>query len=438
MSGRRILLLLLLPVFTGCATDSDTDSFSIGKSFINPETHIMMIDTFSVSLSTVRLDSVQTSETGVLLAGSYADPDFGRVSSTGFFPLTLPEATLLPEGSVFDSLTLVLDYNGKWYGDTLQPLTLNVYRVTEPIEPTYDWYLYNTSEFSYDPDPIGSATFRPRPGIDANIVLRLSDDFGKTLTNLFMTNSEEISTEADFLDFLNGLAIGPAAGSKSLLGFEATDSVLHMVLYTHYTSAEKHQTILRFPMYADGNTCNHITADHSGTNLAKLTSQKEEISSEDSGYKAYMQGGTGITTRIDFPGINRLLEFNKGCLLYKAEVVLKPFPKSYTKETFPTSLILYKTDKFNRKVSQLTDDDDNAIQANYSLDFIFGEETWYRFDITDFLLTELEDSYFDPDMGLLVTLPDDDFQSTLDRIVFDGRPSRGYKPVLQLYFLFYD
>jgi hypothetical protein len=89
-------------------------------------------------------------------------------------------------------------------------------------------------------------------------------------------------------------------------------------------------------------------------------------------------------------------------------------------------------------VSLITDDDENAITAEYSFDFLFGEETWYRFDITDFLLTELEDSYFDPDVGLLVTLDETSFQSTLDRVVLDARPNKSFKPLLKLYFLYYD
>jgi hypothetical protein len=438
MSGRKIFVLLISAIIAGCASDEDIETMSIGKSFIKPQTQVVMIDTFSLNMSTVKIDSIQTSGTGVLLAGAYTDPNFGSISSMAYFPITLPDTTKLPDGSVFDSLTIILNYNGKWYGDTTKPLTLNIYHVTEAIEPTYDWYLYNTSGFSYEPEPVGTATFNPRPGTDKSVELRLSDKFGNSMTSLFLNDSDQIASESEFIDFFNGLAIGPEPGSKAVLGFEAADSVLHMVLYTHYVSSEKHQTILRFPMYADGNTCNQITSDHSGTNLAGLVTQKEELNSGDSENKTYLQGGTGIATRFDFPGMNRLLELNKGSILYKAELVFKPYPRSYTITSLPTSLNLYKTDKFNRMVSLIADDDDNAIAAEYSFDFLFGEETWYRFDITDFLVTELEDSYFDPDVGLLVTLDETAFQSTLDRVVFDARPNKSFKPVLQLYFLYYD
>jgi hypothetical protein len=425
-------------IIAGCASDADFETMSIGRGFIKSQTQVVMIDTFSLNMSTVKIDSVQTSGTGALLAGAYNDPNFGCISSIAYFPITLPDTMKLPDGSVFDSLTIILNYNGKWYGDTTKPLTLNIYHVAEPIEPAYDWYLYNTSAFSYEPEPVGTATFMPRPATNKSVELRLSDEFGSSIIDLFLNNSDDISSESEFVDFFNGLAIGPTPESKAVLGFEAADSVLHMVLYTHYLSSEKHQTNLRFPMYADGNTCNQIISDHSATNLANLVTQKEELNSLDSENKTYLQGGTGIATRFDFIGINKLLELNKGCILYKAELEFKPYPKSYNLASFPTSLNIYKTDKFNRMVSLITDDDENAITAEYSFDFLFGEETWYRFDITDFLLTELEDSYFDPDVGLLVTLDETSFQSTLDRVVLDARPNKSFKPLLKLYFLYYD
>lgn len=431
------LFILSLLIFS-CSDENNLPAVSIGNSFIKPQTQIVMVDTFTVNLSTVKIDSIQTSGSGVLLAGSFDDPDMGRVSSTGFFQVAIPDTTELAEGSVFDSLTLILDYNGKWYGDTLQPYTLNIYRVTEEIATNDDSYLYNTSDFVYDPNPLGTATVKPKPNFYSTIEIKLSDTFGKELTGLLLENSDKVASTENFIEYFKGIAVGPAPGDAALLGFEASDSSLNMVLYTHYIGEEKIEVSSKFPMYLSETCFNHVETDRSGTSLYNLAAQKIEIPSAETGNRTFLQSGSGIVTRIDFPGLNKLLEFDSGNILYKAELILKPYPSSYTKATLPEQIIFYTTDKYNRLISNIQDSDGNAITADFHFDDLYNENTWYQFDVTDFIMDELADTYFDTDVGLIAMFPEDSFQASFDRIVFDARQSMEFKPVLKLYFLFYN
>ncbi|MEQ8533946.1 MAG: DUF4270 family protein, partial [Imperialibacter sp.] len=94
----------------------------------------IIIDTLTLDVSTVRLDSFVTSDTERLLVGRYEDEYIGEITSTSFFEVAYQDYSFYPPAaSRFDSLTLVLyyDYN---YFDTLQTQTIDVFRGVFSIE----------------------------------------------------------------------------------------------------------------------------------------------------------------------------------------------------------------------------------------------------------------------------------------------------------------
>ena len=68
----------------------------------------------------------------------------------------------------------------------------------------------------------------------------------------------------------------------------------------------------------------------------------------------------------------------------------------------------------------------------------YNENTNYRFDITSFIYDELSDGFVEDGIGILIMLPETQFKGSLDRVVFDGRSSDSYRPLLNLYYVFYN
>jgi len=99
---------------------------------------------------------------------------------------------------------------------------------------------------------------------------------------------------------------------------------------------------------------------------------------------------------------------------------------------------LYTTDKYNRLVSEIQNSNDETLLADFYFDEQYNENNFYRFDITTYLNDELSDAYFDPDNGLIITVPGTTFQGSLERLVLDARKADSYRPVLNLYFVFYE
>ncbi len=436
-SGTILLLVSLYLLNLSCTNENDLLQVKIGDNFIGSQTNIVMMDSFKVNMSTVLIDSVSTSGTGKLLVGKYTDKYLGDISSIGFFQLDKPEDLTINEESIFDSITLILNYDGISYGDTLLPQVINVHRVNEDIEVNDDYSLYNSSSFNYDELPIGSLSFYPKPNFQENIEIRLDDSLGVEFLNLMINESDEISSSEDFIEYFKGLAIVPGENNSCIISFEGIDSLVNMRLYTHYVDKERAEVSYDFSMYSTSTCFNQICADCSGTSIENLTTQREEKSSNETGEMTFIQGGLGLLTRVDFPGLGRMLEMDYRYILYKAELVLKPYPNAYLPDELPDEILLYNTDKNNNLVSETTDDDGETVYADFYLDEIYNENTYFNFDVTSAILSELSDGYVDVESGFIIALPEEKRESTLDRLAFDARNGLSFKPTLKLYYIFY-
>ncbi len=435
MKNKLIIFITGLMLFFSCQDKEILTS--LGDNYLNSQTTIALVDSITVNLSTFIIDSIGTSGTDYIMAGSYTDNYFGTMSSSSYFQVEMPSVTVDTD-ELYDSLVLYLPFSGVSYGDTLKPQTINIHRVTEDIEEADDEnYIYNTTSFTYDPDPVGSITVTPKPNFHDNLEIKLDDELGKELLKLLIDDEGEIDNNTDFMEFFSGFVAVPGNESNSLLSFK-TDTTLKAVLYTHLVKQEKYEKTYTF---AHSSTLNHscnITADQTGTGLENLTTQKEEIVSSLLGNKAYIQGGMGILTRADFQNISKVLEVDHKNILYRADLILRPIKSSENEVPLPETLILYTTNKYNNLESQLTDDDGNAVTSTLNYDEFYHEDTYYSFDVTNYIYEELSDGYVEPNSGVIISMPDDDFRGTMNRVVFDTRSNSQYRPYLKLYYVFYD
>src|SRR5579872_6995931 len=111
---KRETFLLLSPVLllfflVGCQKQP---VLNFGSNYVgdNGSADIVVVDTATVFMSTVRVDSTATAGTGYLQIGQYQDSYFGTVNSRAFLqvaPSTLPKITVF-DG--YDSLYLIMFY----------------------------------------------------------------------------------------------------------------------------------------------------------------------------------------------------------------------------------------------------------------------------------------------------------------------------------------
>ncbi|MDD4033292.1 MAG: DUF4270 family protein [Bacteroidales bacterium] len=373
-----------------CVSCDDKDS-SLGLDWIDESTRTILIDTCSVRLSTVLLyDSINTSNDTVIYAGNFHDQNLGTTRAKSFLTFD-PTLDFINDLGIdirvkycFDSLTLRLKRNGLYYGDTVSNQTIKVHRLKEKVELN-EGYLYNTSSFEYDEVPLGSKTFRPKPVSGEKIEIRLSDELGKEFLDKLHNQDEDMENISDFYDYFNGLVVVPDNNSSLIMGFEAVDTTCVIRLYYHTVKALPESHYAEFPL-ENALHFNQVLFDRSGTPLEKLNKKSAEIESSETGNMAFVQGLSGIFTRIEFPYLNRIQELGDHGNVISAKLIIYPVQGSYGRGTpIPSSLEMYTSDEKDATTGTITDSNESKQTGNLFLDDLFPYNTSYTFDITSFV-----------------------------------------------------
>jgi hypothetical protein len=432
-----ISLIITIIFVTGIVSVSSCtkmSEFTIGKDFFDSQTRLEVIDTFRVDLSTILLDSMRTSNTGKILAGNYKDDIFGSITCESYFDLKYETFSEIEEKAIFDSSVFILPYTGYSYGDTTSLMSLSIHQLTENITLFEDNYLYNNSSFSYSPEAVGTISFYPEPNsADTSISIHINT-LGEEIFNKIKNKDENVSSEEWFKDYLKGFILTPGtAENNAVIGFDAGQGKISLKIYYHVDNLEPELKEISIVMGESNHQFNCIRYDLSNTLLSSIKMKKNEMPSSETDYKGYMQGMIGLLPKIQFPTLDDILEQERWKIL-KVELVIEPAKGSYDLFKLPEKLILYDTDKENRINSVLTDDENKSLTASFEFDKLYDKDTRYTYDITSFINNELSGKDFDYEHGLLIGLEQDEFKSSLDRLLIEGKKP----PVkLKLYYLSY-
>jgi hypothetical protein len=439
---KKVLLFHLclgILLFTIASCKKDVTRFSIGEDFVDSDSRVQLMDTFTVALSTVVFDSIETSNSGLILVGMNNDPVSGETFCQSFFQLGVPASIALEDDEVYDSTTLCISYSGYYYGDTSANMTISVKKLTQDMERPSTGYFYNTSTVLSDDTPIGTRTFTPRPGDLDSILIPIDNAIGLDLFDKMKNSSDIFNTDQGFIKYFNGITIVPdEASSKVILGFIAYGTSTYMQIFSHRTSNPTTVVARRFPLTNQSMQFNKIRSNRSTGPFSAIHSQKNDIPSSQTDNLSMTQGLLGIMTKVRFPSLGELLLLNKTIIL-KALLVIKPEPGTYTAHNLPDSLLLYTTNRTNRFLSTVYNDDGSLKIGSFVLDGLYNENTSYTWDITDLIKSEFANNYFNDEHGLLISIPQlyvpqSSFYTTFDRVVISGKT---FKPELKLYLLSY-
>jgi hypothetical protein len=403
---------------------------SNGKLDIGDKGNISLelTDSIQVQTSTVLFDSLPSNNTGVMLSGKISDPDVGQVVAEPYLQLkVLSDLKRVPSNAVFDSLSLVLRYNGYSYGDTIPQFRFSVYGLKQSIKlrklregneaedlPVFvnKAALYTSSSFEYDPVVMGSIVLRARPNSKDSVGVRLDPKLGKTFLNLILNKDRNMTDPESFLNYFKGLVIR-TENAKSILGFN-TDS-LKMYLYYHTVISDGTSKKERVVFGLNDKTLqfNHIESDRSATLLKTLNYTNKELKSENTEGRTFLQGATGIVTKINLPGLEKFL--SEKLSVNKAELIIETNPETYLTYKAPPSLMLFIANKANVPKAILTDPFNTSRQIAV---FRPGSETGsngrYTFILTEYVNNTRKGTYRDG--SLLLSVPLNELFSTVHRL----------------------
>lgn len=436
-----LFLILSGLLIISCDSDVDAGEFVVGSDYLALKNKVILIDTLTVDVSTVKLDSLVTSGGSRILVGNYDDPLFGKVKSDSYFQVSTSSYNLYSQNSdtdatgyVFDSIAMILRYDDYYYADTTKVQTLSIHRVLKNFKPNVnDASFYNNSSLAYDDNSLGTITYKPNPLGKDSINIKMDNQFGIELFNKFKNN--EIENATDFTDYLKGFVLkSSSASSSSVIGFNLS-SVLRL-----YYSKGKGDTgddyAMDFTISDTNKQFNAVSSDRTGTLIQDLPLSKMSLSSVYTGNKGFIQSGAGIACRVDFPSIKQLKYLAEKGAIVDAKLIIRPIKNSYS-EMFPLpeNLSVYVVDKLNRYKSTLTNSEGETVVATLNrADDEFDENVGYELSIGSFLQKEmLKES--DSKSGLLFTFTD--LSKIVDRVVLGDQTEKESKMKLQIYYITY-
>lgn len=436
---QNILYFSVLAVFISSCEKVNVE---FGESSLEADPNIIFLDNYKVNMATFKLDSFVTSSAGVLSLGYHYDSVFGVVKAGSYVQLKLPASNPLLNQTLaitFDSLELIIKPSGEFYGDSVRPFKINVFRLSQNITSSSnsnDAY-YNTSSFAYDPTPIGQQTLSLYGKSGKALHIRLSDILGQELLTKFKNDHEDISTEERFINYFKGIYVTTdSVTTNSLAYFSApADSVLIRLSY-HDNGLFPEKKYIDFN-YTSTKQFNNLNFRHTNSNFAAFINKKAQLISSDlSGNQSYLNSNLDAYIKISFPTILNLKELHPYIRIVKAELVIKPDARSYAYPyQLPSTLNLSTTDENNYPLLALTESDNTTRQTgNLFIDRLFGENTNYRYDISGYINTLIAEGQFSKS-ALLLSPSISGFGSALQRLILNDQNSNKPSVQLKLYVL---
>jgi hypothetical protein len=436
----KYLSILILLAFFSC--NQNNQSFDIGGKYVNVQTDLRYIDTLTVNSFTVKLDSLRTSGLpdgeGAVVVGKYHDPEIGDISSSSYFKLMLPDVRTVPVNAIYDSLKLIIVDNNYRIGDTLQSFTIHVHRVEQTIKVREDNYLYNTSKFAYDNEPLGSRTFKPRPNTPSHdtVSIRLSDDLGKEILQLFLDKDDRILQMDNWLNYFKGMTIQGDFSNEAMVGFKTASATPVMRLYYHYYDFTNISQYRDFGIFAYAiNQFNHFEITNPLIDLPN--NQKDKLDAKYTDKQSYIQAGTGIVTRLEIPFLKNLLALHENMQILRAQLIIEPVRNTYKTILLPPRISLFQSDKYNRFGSPVLNmNTGSALIGTLVIDNEYQEATSYTFDITNFIQNKIIEAT-DDIPALLITITPNDIYKTADRLILGSQNNSESKITLKVYYMNY-
>ncbi|WP_157489772.1 DUF4270 family protein [Flavobacterium sp. CF136] len=435
-----ILMLFFGLTIVSCGTDTDTGEFVVGSDYLAVNNKVILIDTLTVEMSTINFDSLVTSNKSRVLVGNYDDPLFGKVKSNSYFQLASDSYSLISSTDteaanyVFDSISMILKYDNYYYGDTTKVQTFDIHRLTQKVKPnTDDDSFYNNSALSYSSESLGTISYKPRPLEKDSINIKMDAAFGEALFQKL--KKREITDFDSFKEYLNGLVLIPTTtNSSSVIGFNLSSKV--RLYYSKYQGDAEDSFIKDFTITDATKQFNAISLDKSGTLIQNLPASNSNLSSLLTNNQGYIQSGTGVACRIDFPNIKQLKYISDNGAIVDAELILKPVNNSYS-DNYPLSdsLQVYVADKLNRISGTLNTSAGKPLYAtlNKKSDE-FNENVLYSLSVGNFLQKEML-KQSDSRSSLVFTLPT--ISKAVNRLVLGDQKHLNNKIQLKIYYISY-
>ena len=313
-------------------------------------------DTFSIVSYSILDDSIRTDENAnpdnLYLAGSIMDPVFGRTDATFVTNFSIPGNRI---GSGFgidaklDSVVLALVYSNSSYGNINNPITFNVYELSQAIYSDSAYYSNDIfphffSDITYSGNGFTSIA-KPNTLVTVGdeiqspqLRIRLKDEIGQR----FIDDTLKIYNTPALQNALKGLMVSTKNSTLTssnpgyIAKFKLTDLRSRMVIYYHNGN---NPTTSKLELDMATSACRINTFQHDKT--LSISDLKQQLFSpgQDTSLgqnRVFLQGVAGVRTKFYFPKLKFFNDSTK-VAVNKATLILKvdEDPAYFNSSLFP-------------------------------------------------------------------------------------------------------
>ena len=451
-NGEFLFFFLIIIIgFFSCKESEST----IGFSELDSKIQTVMIDTFTVRTSTVLLDSINSSGTSKIIVGSYYDPVLGKISSSSYFQIAPnPASWSIDTDAIFDSVALLLTPDQYYYGDTTVVQEFIVQQLSQDLtgrtvdknifkDVPYSYFysdggIYNTSKTKAFGNELAHFNYRPTPHSSDSIIIRLNDELGAYWFDLAKVNDQQIANTGNFLSEFKGLKLSVSNRNAAVCGFSSSKAKVRV--YYHVSSNAEYIVNSSFdlPIFQSAIQYNQFESDLSSTVLSSLLRGKS-LSSTVTNQETFIQGGSGVITKIEFPYLHLLNELNENVTILHAALVVsavREYPQVYG---LPSELCLYYANDLNIPTNFVADEitATKTNTATLSTDKELGLFSRYSFLVTSYISALIKGKEAYP-KELFIGLNLTDLPGTVTRLRLGGENNPDFKIKLQVYYSRYQ
>jgi hypothetical protein len=401
--------ILALSVLTSCEKQPNLGQFGYSNVADNNSANIVVVDSSTVLLSTVFVDSVASAGTTFSQVGTYNDPYLGQITSQSYLQLRPPSnlPVIDPQRDAYDSIGMALFFrrSNPFYGDTTLPQSFEVHQVIDTLyqlnlPSQTGWYSNNYLPIG---PSLGSTTVTIAPNLPYTsqnagdtVKIRMDDAMGQQLYNMVYNKSDTLTNLTNFLNWFKGICITPGAGpGGAMYGF--FDSCLMRVYYRENTNGASITKSIDFTLYNRSAQWNYITNNRTGSPLANLVPPTSSIqpppttSSSVTGHASYVDNILGLTTKLSFPYLNAISQRPDYIGLLRAQLTVIPLAGSFnTSWTLPPQVGVYLTDLHNEVGGPIPAQGTSGQQTGGLVpNYLAPLQSTYNYDVTSFVANQI-------------------------------------------------